>query len=73
MKHPRQRQQNNLKAYRVKHSFTQNEVASLLGFHTNERISKWEKGVKNPNLVNLFRLCKIYEASPSDLYPDLNS
>ena len=71
MNYKKQIQNNKLKELRLVNNLTQNDVASMLGFHTNERISKWESGTKIPNLVNLFQLAKIYEVNPTDLYPDL--
>jgi transcriptional regulator with XRE-family HTH domain len=62
---------NKLKEFRLSKNLTQNQVAALLGFHTNERISKWESGTKMPSVSNLFLLSMIYEVHPKDLYPDL--
>ncbi|MBK7682337.1 MAG: helix-turn-helix transcriptional regulator [Bacteroidetes bacterium] len=62
---------NKLKEIRISKNLTQNEVAKLLGFHTNERISKWENGMKMPSVVNLFLLAKLYQVSPLDLYPEI--
>lgn len=62
---------NRLKEIRMSMNLTQNKVAKLLGFHTNERISKWENGLKMPSVFNLFLLAKLYHVSPHDLYPEL--
>ena len=62
---------NKLKELRLAKNLTQNQVATLLGLHTNERISKWESGSKVPSLANLLLLSKIYEVHPNNLYPDL--
>ncbi len=71
MKHTSPYTNNNLKSFRLKTGLTQQQVATHLGFHTNERISKWEKGTKSPNLMNLVRLCELYNTSPKSLYPSL--
>jgi transcriptional regulator with XRE-family HTH domain len=51
--------------------FTQRQVANMLGFVSEDRISHWEKGVAVPHLVNLFRLSKLYGVLPQELYPEL--
>ncbi|MBK7682335.1 MAG: helix-turn-helix transcriptional regulator [Bacteroidetes bacterium] len=60
-----------MKELRLAKNLTQNQVATLLGLHTNERISKWERGTKVPSLSNFLLLSMIYEVHPNDLYPDL--
>ena len=62
---------NSLRQYRKKHKLFQSHVAHLLGFTSTDRVSLWEKGISVPSIVNLFKLCHIYRASPFDLYPDL--
>jgi transcriptional regulator with XRE-family HTH domain len=61
---------NNLKDYRKKHGFKQKEVAKLLGFESQERISHWEKGNNVPSLEYLFMLSCLYATSPMELYPN---
>jgi len=60
---------NNLKEYRLKAGLTQKQVATRLGFASEERISHWEKGNNVPNIFNLMKLCKTYEATFEMLYP----
>lgn len=59
---------NNLRKLRLERNLTQQDVAHLLGHKYQDRISKWEKGHKVPNLQNLTRLCQIFNASLEDLY-----
>lgn len=61
---------NNLKEYRLKAGLTQKEVATMLGFATEERICHWEKGNNVPNLINLFKLSHIYRTTPFHLYEE---
>jgi transcriptional regulator with XRE-family HTH domain len=42
-----------------------------LGFRSTDRISKWEKGTRLPNMINLFKLAAIYNVSPIELYPEI--
>lgn len=60
---------NNLKEYRVRAGLTQFDVMLRLGLKSNDRISKWERGTKYPNVINLLRLAKIYDVHPGELYP----
>jgi len=42
-----------------------------LGFHSNDRLSKWENGHQLPSLINLFKLAKINGVLPGELFPSL--
>jgi transcriptional regulator with XRE-family HTH domain len=58
---------NNLKTLRTHHGLTQQQVATLLGHKSNDRVSHWEKGKMVPSLKNLMKLCTLYEVSLNDL------
>ncbi len=62
---------NKLKEYRMKAGLTQKEVATLLGFTSEDRICHWEKGRNIPSLINLFKLAKAYRATVMELYSEL--
>lgn len=62
---------NHLKEYRLKCKYTQKEVATILGFATEDRICLWEQGKNIPNLINLLKLSSLYRATPMQLYPEL--
>lgn len=34
-------------------------------------LSRWEKGIALPNLVQIFRLARIYKTMPSEMYFEL--
>ena len=51
--------------------FTQFEVMLKLGFYSTVRLSKWEQGHQLLNLINLFKLVKIYDVTLKRLFPDL--
>lgn len=61
---------NNLKEYRIKAGLTQKQVARLLGFTNEVSMCHWEQGKNIPNLINLFKLSKIYNATINELYRD---
>ena len=62
---------NNLKENRIRCGYTQKEVATMLGFATEDRICLWEKGKNIPNLINLLKLSSLYRATPMQLYAEL--
>jgi len=62
---------NNLKQCRKACGLTQVAVAEKLGFHSSDRISKWEYGQMYPHMVNLLKLSIIYDKKPEELYPEL--
>ena len=62
---------NRLRKHRRLRSFSQREVAALLGLKNANRISKWERGVSMPDALNLIKLSIIYRTLPYDLYFDL--
>jgi transcriptional regulator with XRE-family HTH domain len=62
---------NKLKECRIKAGLTQFDAMLRLGFRSTDRISKWEKGTRLPNLINLFKLAEIYHVTPKELYPEI--
>jgi DNA-binding XRE family transcriptional regulator len=63
---------NNLKEYRVKAGLTQKEVARKLGFTNEVSICHWEQGKNIPNVINLLKLCKLYNSNTESLYSELH-
>lgn len=59
---------NTLREHRIKAGLRQLDVAHKLGFVSTDRISKWEKGLTYPHVVNLFKLASLYGVQPHDLY-----
>lgn len=51
--------------------FSQKEVAQILGFTHESRISKWEQGIGIPGSNNLLKLSILYKAPFTLLYPEL--
>lgn len=62
---------NELRNVRHELNLRQLDVVCKLGFSTTDRLSRWEKGIAMPSLINLFRLAAIYEVAPHHLYPNL--
>ncbi len=62
---------NNLREHRKRLGLTQRQVADYLGFESSDRISRWEKGLTYPHIINLGNLCKLFIVPAVDLYPDL--
>jgi len=62
---------NRLKRYRRYYAFSQKKVARLVGLKDTSAVSRWEKGVLYPSVTQLFRLCRVYNVMPHDLYSDL--
>jgi transcriptional regulator with XRE-family HTH domain len=62
---------NNLKEYRLKIGLTQKQVSQRLGFTNEVALCHWEQGKNIPNLINLSRLCALYQATPMELFQEL--
>ena len=62
---------NRLKKYRRIAGYSQKKVARLFGFSDTSTISRWEKGVTSPGIIELFTLARLYNAFPHDLYLEL--
>jgi len=51
---------NNLRRYRKAIGLKQRDVANILGLKNSGMISRWEKGVCLPNLINASKLAGLY-------------
>jgi len=60
--------QNNLRKYRKAIGLKQREVAEILGLKNSGMISRWEKGVCLPSLVNAFKLAGLYSVLVDALF-----
>ena len=59
---------NKLKKYRRIHGYSQKKVARVLGLADTSVISRWEHGVVLPALHQVFKLSKLYEILPHELF-----
>jgi len=62
---------NSLKKYRKAAGLKQKDVAEILGLKSTSIISRWEKGVCLPKLLNIFRLALLYRTMVDALFIDL--
>lgn len=62
---------NKLVQIRKARGLRQIDVSEKLGFIGEDRICKWEKGTAVPHLVNLLKLCQIYNVRAEEIYPTL--
>ena len=59
---------NNLWTYRKKNGLSQKQVAFLLGHKTASQLSRYEKGIKLPGLINTLKLEIIYRTPVSFIF-----
>lgn len=57
---------NNLKLFRKKNGFTQEQVAEKLGV-SRQAVAKWERGETLPDIENVVALADIYEVTVDSL------
>lgn len=62
---------NNLRELRQNAGLRQIDVAIAIGLRNSDRISEWELGLRHPNIVNLFKLAKMFGVTADALYPSL--
>lgn len=61
---------NNLKKQRKIHGYTIKEVARILNIRCADRISRWERGISTPNLLNAIKLGILYNTLVDQLYEE---
>ena len=62
---------NRLWQYRKRMGFTQQEVATMLGYLSREEISDFERGAKLPSFISALKLELVYRVPVAFLFPDL--
>lgn len=62
---------NKLKECRKRANLKQIDVALALGFKSTDRISRWEKGIAYPHVVNLLKIAKLFAVPAEALYPEI--
>lgn len=62
---------NRLKRYRKSRGLSQKDVAQILGLKNSSMISRWEKGLALPSMLNAFKLALLYRIWTDNLYMDL--
>lgn len=61
---------NNLKKFRRMNGYKQEFVMEYLGLNSTNRISRWEKGLAMPSVINLFKLSVLYNTLVDQLYSE---
>jgi len=69
----KQRIPNRLRKFRKAVGFSQKEVAKRLGLESTSQISRWEKGICLPSLLNIFKLALLYRTMVDALFIDLRN
>ena len=62
---------NCLRKYRRARGLKQREAARILGLADSSLVSRWEKGVRLPSTVNLFKLAAVYRTLVDAIYIDV--
>ena len=62
---------NRLRMCRKSCGFTQEEVAKIMNIGSAEKISRWERGERLPNLIEILRFSALYKRLVNDLFFDL--
>ncbi|MBL7737799.1 MAG: helix-turn-helix transcriptional regulator [Chitinophagaceae bacterium] len=62
---------NKLRSYRRCNGYSQKKVARMLGLADTSTLSRWEHGISNPGIVQVFRLARLYRTLPHVLYDEL--
>ncbi len=62
---------NQIRTLRHKLNLRQKDVADIMDFEVIDRLSHGERGRSQPGLINTIRLCKLYNVTIDDLYPEL--
>lgn len=62
---------NKLKLYRHSKGYSRKKVARLLGLTDPSSLSRWERGIVLPTLLQVFSLARIYQTHPHELFDDL--
>ena len=62
---------NKLKMFRHCQGYSQKKVARFLGLDNTSMLSRWENGISIPSLMLVFKLARIYQVEPTELYEEL--
>ena len=71
--HKLKRVKNRIWKYRKILNLSQRQVSFILAHKDASQISKWEKGVKLPNLENALRLSRVLKISVDELFSGLSN
>lgn len=63
---------NNLKLFRKKYGYTQEQIAERIGV-SRQAVAKWEKGEALPDIENIVALADIYEVTVDSLVRNVSA
>lgn len=63
---------NNLKIFRKKNGFTQEQIAERIGV-SRQAVAKWENGETLPDIENIIALCDIYGVTVDSLVRNITA
>lgn len=63
---------NTIKEYRHRANLRQIDLALALGFKSDDRISRWEKGLAYPSVPNLIKISKILRVPVEVIYYNID-
>ena len=58
---------NHIKEFRAKNNYTQGQLAYILGVSKNT-VSMWECGDFDPTLINICKMCDVFECNFEELF-----
>lgn len=61
-----------LKAYRIQHGYTQEELAKALGV-SQQTVSSWESRSQDPRLSNLKKMAELFETDLNVIFSLFNT
>jgi transcriptional regulator with XRE-family HTH domain len=59
---------NKLKSFRRQRGYSRKKVARVLGHADTSTLSRWERGLVLPGLLQTFHLARIYNVLPHELF-----
>ena len=62
---------NKLRSYRRSNGYSRKKVARVLGHADTSILSRWERGIVLPGVLQAFKLARIYHTLPQILFDDL--
>jgi transcriptional regulator with XRE-family HTH domain len=62
---------NRLRSFRRGMGYTRKQVARMVGLADKSPLSRWERGLAMPSMVQVFRLARICRVLPHELYDGL--
>ena len=62
---------NKLKSLRRTNCYSRKKIARILGQTDTSTLSRWERGLLLPSLLQAFRLSRIYKVLPHELFHEV--